>query len=100
MRKALKLLIVLMVFSISGCGWFTEKIEPEPVIKVKTIYVFNECPKPKLPNYMEMAPDSHLGSAFNINILIGNAEKMKTYNKSLLGSLECYDKQSKEHNGQ
>ncbi len=92
------LLIVLMIFLvISGCS---KSIPIEPIIKIKTIYVYNVCPKPDIPNYIELDSESHLGSAYNINILIGNALKMKSYNNSLLGSIECYEKQSKEYNNE
>ena len=90
------LLIVLMIsLVISGCP---KPIPVEPIIKIKTIYVYNVCPKPDIPNYVELDSESHLGSAYNINILIGNALKMKSYNNSLLSSIDCYEKQSKEYN--
>lgn len=90
------LLIVLIIsLVISGCS---KPIPVEPIIKIKTIYVYNVCPKPDVPNYVELDSESHLGSAYNINILIGNALKMKSYNNSLLNSIECYEKQSKEYN--
>ena len=90
------LLIVLMIsLVISGCP---KPIPVEPIIKIKTIYVYNVCPKPDVPNYVELDSESHLGSAYNINILIGNTLKMKSYNNSLLSSIDCYEKQSKEYN--
>ena len=98
MLKVPKLFIVLTLFlGINGCGWFS-KPEPEIVTKISYIYVYNKCPIPKVPEYTKLDNSSHIGSAFNINILVGNVEKMKSYNKSLLGSLECYDKQTKEIN--
>lgn len=90
------LLIVLMIsLVISGCP---KPIPPEPIVKIKTVYVFNECPKPEKPNYVQLDKTSHLGSAYNINILIGNTMKMKSYTDSLLGAVQCYEDQSKEHN--
>lgn len=95
MKKARLLLIVLIISLISGCS---KPIPVEPIIKIKTVYVYNVCPKPDIPNYVELDSESHLGSAYNINILIGNALKMKSYNSSLLSSINCYEKQTKEYN--
>lgn len=80
---------------ISGCP---KPIPPEPIIKIKTVYVFNKCSTPSVPNYVELDKTSHLGSAYNINILIGNAMKMKSYNTGLISTIDCYEKQSKEFN--
>lgn len=96
MKRVLMLLIVLMIsLVISGCP---KPIPVEPVITIKTVYVFNECPVPAAPTYLKMDNTSHLGSAFNINILVGNAMKMKSYNTGLISTIDCYEKQSKEYN--
>lgn len=89
------LLIVLMIsLVISGCP---KPIPPEPRIEIQTIYVYNTCSVPVKPNYIKLDETGHLGSSFNINILIGNAHKMKTYNNGLLDSILCYKKQTKEY---
>ena len=95
MKKVLMLLIVLMIsLVISGCP---KPIPPEPRIEIKTVYVYNPCIVPDKPNYVELDSNSHLGSAYNINILIGNAQKMKTYNNGLTSTILCYEKQTKEY---
>jgi hypothetical protein len=89
------LLIVLILFlGISGC--FCPK-PPEPRVEIKTVYVYNPCTVPDKPNYLNLDKSSHLGSAYNINILIGNAQKMKTYNNGLVDAIMCYEKQTENY---
>ena len=95
MKRVLMLLIVLIIsLIISGCP---KPIPPEPKVIIKTVYVYNPCTVPDKPNYVELNPNSHLGSAYNINILIGNAQKMKTYNNGLSDAILCYEKQTRRH---
>lgn len=98
MKRVVMLLIVLIIsLVISGCCEFCHQTPPEPEVRIKTVYVYNPCSVPDVPNYLKMDDKSHLGSAYNINILIGNAQKMKTYNDGLLSSISCYEKQTKDY---
>jgi len=100
-RKMLTLLIVLMIsLSLNGCSWFSKPLPPpEPKVIIKTVYHYTLCEKDKKPNYVQLHPDKHIGSAENVNILIGNIEIMKDYEKSLVNTINCYEKQTEDKNG-
>ena len=90
------LLIVLMIsLVISGCP---KPIPVEPVIKIKNVYHYTACPKDAVPNYVQLDPTKHLGSAENANTLIGNLEVSVDYNKSLNTTINCYEKQVEKSN--
>jgi hypothetical protein len=96
MKKMLKLLIVLTIsLSLSGCAWFANPKPPEPIIKIEHVYHYTPCAKDDPPNYVQLLPNKHIGSAENINILIGNLEVQKDYGQSLNTTIECYEKQIK-----
>jgi len=98
MKRVLTLLLTLMIcLLISGCPKPTIPTPPEQII-VKTVYVYNECPRPETPIYKELVDTSHLGSAYNINTLVDNIKKMKSYNDGLIYSLECYEDQTENTN--
>lgn len=90
MKRILTLLTVLILsLVISGCC----PPLPEPVVTIKNVYHYTSCGVDPKPNYVELKPEKHLGSADNANILIGNLEVMEDYNKSLINTIECYEKQ-------
>ena len=97
MKKVLTLLIVLMIsLSLSACC----PPVPEPKIIIEQVYHYTACPKDETPNYVQLNPTKHVGSAENVNALIGNLEIMKDYNKSLNTTIECYEKQVRKSNDQ
>jgi hypothetical protein len=77
-------------FSLSGCGTWNC---PEPEVIIKTVYHYTPCDVDPVPNYVELNPEKHLGSAENANALIKNVTVMQDYNESLLNTIECYEKQ-------
>jgi hypothetical protein len=95
MKRMLKLSIVLIIsLSLNGCSWFTKPLPPpEPVVKIVNVYHYTPCEKDEVPNYVELDPTKHLGSAENANILISNLEVERDYSKSLLTTIDCYEKQ-------
>ena len=95
MKRTLTLLIVLIIsLVISGC----HHIPVEPEIIIRNVYHYTPCEKDPVPNYNQLNPEKHLGSAENANVLIGNLEVMQDYNKSLLNTIDCYEKQTEESN--
>lgn len=91
MRKMLTLLIVLITcLSLSACGTWNC---PEARIQVQHVYHYTTCGVEPAPNYVQLDPTKHLGSAENANVLIGNLEVMDDYNKSLINIIDCYEKQ-------
>lgn len=90
MRKMLTLLIVLIIsLSLSACS----HIPIEPEIVIRNVYHYTPCGKDSVPNYVELDTTKHIGGAENINILIGNLEVQKDYTKSLINTIDCYEKQ-------
>lgn len=91
MKRMLMLLIVLMISLLSsGCGTWNC---PEPVIKVEHVYHYTPCEKDPVPEFNRLDPENHIGSAKNINTLIWNLEIEKDYSKSLLNTIDCYERQ-------
>lgn len=96
MKRILTLLIVLILsLVISGCCPPIPKCE----VEVEHVYHYVPCVKTEPPTYVPLSQESHLGSAENANILIGNLEVMQNYNESLLNTIEkCYVPQEEKLN--
>jgi len=95
MKRMLTLLIVLMIsLSLSACC--PPVLEPE--VQIRNVYHYTPCGVDKAPNYVQLDPTKHIGSAENVNTLIGNLEIQKDYSKSLINTIDCYEKQVEKTN--
>ena len=88
--KYLSLLLLVLVFGCSS----KEKPRPIEVIEIKHTYIYNKCEQPLKPSYTELSSESHIGSAYNMNILLDNLYIMSDYVTSLQNAIDCYDKQT------
>jgi hypothetical protein len=77
----------------SGCA--TKEIKPPEKIVIEKVYVYEKCVKSVHPTYKKLEPNSHIGSAYNVNILLENLTFMEDYVKSLESIISCYENQSK-----
>lgn len=94
MKKVWMLLIVLMTcLSLNGCGTWNC---PESTHTITKVYYPVSCGNETQPNYVELNPDKHVGSAENINVLLSNIEGKNGYIKGLNKIIDCYNKQIKE----
>jgi hypothetical protein len=79
----------MISLGISGCYPHI----PEPVVTVEHVYHYTPCAVDEKPNYVALNLEKHIGSADNVNILIGNLEVQKDYGNSLNTTIECYEEQ-------
>lgn len=88
--KILMLFIVLVSF---GCC--PKPIPPKPeIIYVDKICYYDKCVVSNEPEYKQLDLGSHIGSAYNMNILLDNMTIMNDYVTSLRNTVECYERQS------
>jgi len=93
------LIVLTLSLSLNGCGWLHGQLDsycPECKVKVETVYHYTHCPVDEVPNYVELRTEDHIGSVNNVNILIPNLEILTEYNKSLINTIKCYEKQQVE----
>lgn len=95
-RILLSLLLLTTSLVFSGCA--TKEIKPTEKIVIEKVYVYEKCVKSVPPTYKKLEQNSHIGSAYNVNILLENLTFMDDYIKSLESTVYCYENQSKEKN--
>ena len=95
MKLQIKMLFLLSIVCLflSGCA----ACEPQVVerIKIEKIYIYEKCEPPIVPEYKKMNVDVHLGSAYNVNILLDNLTILVDYNKAMADTITCYENQTK-----
>lgn len=90
----MKCLIFFLVIFSFGCS--SKVITPKPeVIYVDKVCYYDKCAVPDSPEYKQLDLGSHIGSAYNVNILLDNMTIMNDYVSSLKNTVECYERQSK-----
>jgi len=87
------ILILCLVVIVNGCCPKPKLVE---VIKIEKVYVYEKCLKPTDPNFKSLDESAHLGSAYNVNILLDNLTLMWDYNKALSNTIVCYESQVKD----
>lgn len=69
---------------------------PVPEIVIRDVYHYTKCPVDVVPTYKYLDETSHIGSAYNVNVLVENITIMKDYTNSLRSTVDCYESQIKE----
>lgn len=95
MKLISKLFLILIVCFLISC---TKKptIDPVNPIVIERTYLFEKCNRDVKPTYSTLDSSVHIGSAYNVNILLGNLNYMTDYIKSLENTVSCYELQIKE----
>lgn len=92
--KQILLSLVLLITSLVFSGCATKEIKPPEKIIIEKVYVYEKCMKGLSPTYKKLESNSHIGSAYNVNILVENLTFMEDYVKSLESTISCYEKQT------
>lgn len=87
------LTLILVLFSFGCCP---KPITPKPeIIYVDKVCYYDKCVVDNSPEYKPLELGSHIGSAYNVNILLDNLTIMSDYITSLKNTVECYERQVK-----
>lgn len=97
MKRILTLSIVSTFFLVSSIGCSSKEVI-QPIQEIKTIveYKYTKCESDKRPEYKKLDDTTHIGSAYNVNILVDNIMIIKDYSESLERTIGCYEAQIKE----
>jgi len=90
-----KIMVLLGIIFLFGCTPKV-KVEPKPeIIYIEKVAYYDKCPVVEEPIYRPLDLTAHIGSAYNVNILIDNLTIMVDYVTSLKNGIECYERQVK-----